>query len=226
MRTYRIYIKTIKDTCIYDPVFGITKGEGVFETDWMFYREVKGGKELCKTLLNNRWRKAHYKLWCERHCVMDLNIDAEKYHIEGYENNIYLIIDDRDYAVDFAKIAKDLVKLPKDVKKITYKYRCDPVPKISHHHWAFANFYRHFPKARAEDIESIDEARAYTRNYRIKDSYVPNTWDDIPRGTNHNNSWKRYRKRQNKKEYQSFRNLNKRDFEKKFDLKDMEVEEN
>ena len=224
MRTYRIYIKTIKDTCIYDPVFGITKGEGAFETDWMFYREVKGGKELCKTLLNNRWRKVHYKLWCERHCVMDLNIDAEKYHIEGYENNVYLIIDDRDYDVDFAKIAKDLLRSKKTIP--IYKYRCDPVPHVNHHKWAFANYYRHFPKASSKDIESINEAKAYTRSYKIKDNYVPNTWDDIPRATNHNNSWKRYRKRQNKKEYQSFRNLNKRNFEKEFDLKDMEVEEN
>lgn len=224
MRTYRIYIKTIKDTYIYDPVFGITKGKGAFETGWMFYKEVKGGKELCKTLLNNRWRKMHYKSWCENHCVMDLNIDVEKYYIEGHENNVYLIIDDRDYAVDFSKIAKDLVQLPKS--PTVYKYRYDPVPGINNQHWAFANYYRSFSKPRVEDVESIDEAKAYTRNYKIKDSYVPDTWDDIPRSTCHNNSWKRYRKRQNKKEYQSFRRLNKWILNREFDFDDCkEVEE-
>ena len=203
MRTYTIYIRTFQGIRNVDDK---NKLDEVYDTGWKEYATVVGAKELISTLLNSKYKKAHAKEWCKKHWVyntddIDVSEDDILYSI-GSKLNVYSAIDNRGHEVDLMNIVRNFPH-PKKV----YKFRCDSVPGISKGQWKFAHYYRKFPKPKEDAKETIDEVREYTRNYKIKDHTIPDTWDDIVRSDAGDRSWKRHRDCQFKRSKPSYRQL-------------------
>ena len=203
MRTYTIYIRTFQGT---RNIYNMNKLDKIYDTGWKEYATVVGAKELINTLLNSRYKRLHAKEWCKRHCVYNQDdIDVSEDDILcslDCEFNVYSVIDDRGHEVDLMNIVKSSPR-----QKKVYKFRCDSVPGISKGQWKFAHYYRKFPKPKKDAKETIDEVREYTRNYKIKDHTIPDTWDDIVRSDAGDRSWKRHRDCQFKRSKPSYRQL-------------------
>lgn len=203
MRNYTIFVKNFHGN--FDD-FG--KFIGVTETNWMPYAYVKGAKALVETILNTKYKRLHVEEWCKKHYIYGsgdvLVSEFELYLREGHVYTVYSVLDDRGKPVDLVTIAKNF-PLPKRNSEKYYKFRCDAVPGINHYQWAFNNYYRNFPKPQSSDEESIIEAQQYTRHYKIKDHAIPSTYDDIPRASVHDRSWKRHRNHQRKRTRPSYK---------------------
>lgn len=204
MRTYTIYMRTFQGIRNVD---NRNKLDEIHDTGWKEYATVVGAKELLNTLLNSRYKRLYAREWCERHYVyhkedIDVSEDDLLYSYSG-TFNVYSVIDDRGHEVDLMNIIKSS---PRHQKKV-YKFRCDSVPGISKGQWKFAHYYRKFPKPKKNAKDAIDEVREYTRNYKIKDHTIPDTWDDIVRSDAGDRSWKRHRDNQFKRSRPSYRSL-------------------
>lgn len=205
MRTYTIYVRTFYGMRNVDNIDN--KLDKIYDTGWKEYATVVGAKELISTLLDTRYKKLYAREWCKRHWVynqddIDLSEDDILHSISS-KFDVYSAIDDRGHEVDLMNIIKSS---PRHQKKV-YKFRCDSVPGISKGQWKFANYYRKFPKPKKDAKETIDEVREYTRNYKIKDHTIPDTWDDIVRSDAGDRSWKRHRDNQFKRSRPSYRSL-------------------
>lgn len=207
MRTYTIYIRTFQGIRNVD---SMNKLDKIYDTGWSVHATVVGAKELINALLNSKYKKLHAKEWCKRHYVYHKEeIDVPEadilYSYSGMFSgmfNVYSVIDDRGHEVDLMNIIKSSPR-----QKKVYKFRCDSVPGISKGKWKFAHYYRKFPKPKKDAKETIDEVREYTRNYKIKDHTIPDTWDDIVRSDAGDRSWKRHRDNQFKRSRPSYRSL-------------------
>ena len=203
MRTYTIYVRTFQGIRNVDDR---NKLDDIYDTGWKEYATVVGAKELINALLNSKYKKLHAKEWCKRHWVYNQDdIDVSEDDILcslDCKFNVYSAIDDRGHEVDLINIVKSSPR-----QKKVYKFRCGSVPGISKGKWKFANYYRKFPKPKKDAKETIDEVREYTRNYKIKDHTIPDTWDDIVRSDAGDRSWKRHRDNQFKRSRPSYRSL-------------------
>lgn len=205
MRTYTIYVRTFQGMRNVDSM-NMNKLDKIYDTGWSVYATAVGAKELVNTLLNTKYKKLHAKEWCKKHYVYnreDIDVlEDDILHSVGCEFNVYSAIDNRGHEVDLMNIIRNYT-----VPKKVYKFRCGSVPGISKGQWKFANYYRKFPKPKKDAKETIDEVREYTRNYKIKDHTIPDTWDDIVRSDAGDRSWKRHRDYQFKRSKPSYRSL-------------------
>jgi hypothetical protein len=78
---------------------------------------------------------------------------------------------------------------PRPMRKIGYRFRMDPVPFIGRGHGGFYAWYKS-PKMRKRELSLYEEHRKFVRARR-KPKYMPDPWDDCPRGdVDSRRSWK------------------------------------
>lgn len=204
MQTYHVYRKRFS-TILYIDENGYPF-KRTEKTPWVYLGSVVGAKNLCKIFLNTKYKRKYYKNWCRQFYVNPDEDVLNKLTNED-EQIFYQFTNDKGYIVYFEEIVESVHGNKDNYRKQTYKYRKDPVPYLSEH-WFHSGYYRKFPKPYSKDKESIDEVKKHTRNYKIKEHHFPSSWDDIPKSNIRNRNWKKYRKTQSKKKYQSFKKLN------------------
>ena len=217
MKKYKIFRRKIERKVVYfDSETFYWKYEFV-KRPWELYAEVTGVKAMIYVLFDGysaRWNSTvRLEEFMKKRIVFDMLSEPAKFD-PNVHDCYYLIRDEKDNVINPYQMMKPYFKNKRhkytyywSVRRgIDYKFRKGPVPGTgTKNRWHFPNYYRTFPKNSRTNPEVIDEIREYTRNYKVKDHEVPNTWDDIPRGDCRNRNWKRHREKQYKHEGKSYK---------------------
>lgn len=199
MKRYYIYRKDRKKKIYFNEETGFYTYRFGKETGWENWGYINKAQDLFIFFFGNRRISIKtLKYFCQNHTVKNFDSIVPK----GSEYT-YLILDEKNKTVDLFSLFKSFCHIKSNNYK--YTYRKDPVPNIGKN--KYYNYYRHFPKTEVEDLESIKEAKKYTRNFKIKTHKTPSFWDDIPRLDYKDRNWKRYRKHQYKFNKPSYKNL-------------------